>query len=92
MLTHLADATLFESCETGVRYAVVGGVGKPTAELEYSRVATAPGAPVLAAFRATLRDKPPGEEGLATWMSVDSWERAVAGAACDGRPAQRPRP
>jgi len=89
MLTHLADATLFESCESGVVYAVQGGAGKPTAELEYRAAASAPGAPLLVALVGRIQAKPAGEEGLASWISIEAWERAVPGASCDGAPPQR---
>lgn len=80
------EALVFEACATGLRHPVTGGEGLAALSLEQARVAPR-GGRVLAAIEARFHRVAAGP----TAVEVVAFERAVAGAFCDGRPPESAR-
>jgi uncharacterized lipoprotein NlpE involved in copper resistance len=85
LFTYMADAALFEDCDSGRRYPVAMEAGYLELERYYLEQRTQPGAPLLVIIRAGVEKRSPMEgDGEIDTIVVEGFEAAFPGEHCSG--------
>ena len=81
--TYMADAALFEDCDSGLRFPVAMEADYLAAERAYLETRTEPGSAVLMTIEARLESRPPMEgDGLIEMIVIDRFIAAHPGESC----------
>ncbi len=84
MYTYMADAGRFTECRSGATFPVAQVGANAALERAYGQARTAPGAPLLVAFRGHFEQRPAMEgDRPMEHVVVDSVEHVSPGATCD---------
>ena len=84
MYTYMADAGRFTECRSGSTFPVAQVGANVALERAYGQARTAPGAPLLVAFRGHFEQRPAMEgDRPMEHVVVDSVEHVSPGATCD---------
>ena len=82
--TYMADAALFEDCESGLRFPVAMEADYLAAERAYLETRTEPGSAVLMSIDGRLESRPPMEgDGLIEMIVIDRFIAVHPGQDCE---------
>ncbi len=83
IMTHLADAAVFQECHSGVRYHIVQEGDYLALERAYLDARPAPGAPLKVHVEGGLAPRPAMEGPDRTSLIVDRFIKVLPGEVCD---------